>query len=76
MIVSSIHIKNIKSFENSDKIKFSKGINILVGPNNAGKSVIINALCHLQYRNYGGWYYKYFRIDSKFMHGKRYAISY
>jgi len=51
MIVSSIQIKDIKSFEDSGEIKFSKGINILVGPNNAGKSVVINALCHLQYRD-------------------------
>lgn len=49
MIVSSIQIKNIKSFEDSGEIKFSKGINILVGPNNAGKSIFINTLCHLQY---------------------------
>ena len=43
MWVSSIVINNIKSFEDSGLIHLDKRMNILIGPNNAGKSVIIKA---------------------------------
>jgi hypothetical protein len=48
MRVSSIEISNIKSFEDSGVINLDKRMNILIGPNNAGKSVIIKALYFLQ----------------------------
>jgi len=48
MWVSSIEISNIKSFEDSGVINLDKRMNILIGPNNAGKSVIIKALYLLQ----------------------------
>src|SRR5208282_6863616 len=48
MWVKSLHLKNIKSFADSDEIEFSSGINLLVGPNNAGKSTIIRAISVLQ----------------------------
>ena len=48
MWVSSIEICNIKSFEDSGVINLDKRMNILIGPNNAGKSVIIKALYMLQ----------------------------
>lgn len=51
MYVKSLRLQNVKSFTDSEVIIFSKGINILVGPNNSGKSVIIKALYHLQDRN-------------------------
>src|SRR2546430_5266487 len=48
MWVSSIVINNIKSFEDSGVINLDKRMNVLIGPNNAGKSVIIQALYLLQ----------------------------
>jgi len=48
MWASSIEICNIKSFEDSGVINLDKRMNILIGPNNAGKSVIIKALYMLQ----------------------------
>ncbi|HVB73402.1 MAG TPA: AAA family ATPase, partial [Ktedonobacteraceae bacterium] len=48
MWLSSIEINNIKSFADSKVIKLDKRMNILIGPNNAGKSVIIQALYLLQ----------------------------
>lgn len=51
MWVSSIVLNNIKSFEDSGLINLDKRMNILIGPNNAGKSVIIKALYMLQNQN-------------------------
>ena len=48
MKITGIELENVKSFKKLDKLNFSTGINILVGPNNAGKSVIINSIFHLQ----------------------------
>ncbi len=48
MWASSIVINNVKSFADSGVINLDKRINILIGPNNSGKSVIINALYLLQ----------------------------
>src|SRR6266481_8175691 len=48
MWVSSIELTNVKSFENSGIINLNKRMNILIGPNNAGKSVLIQALYLLQ----------------------------
>ncbi len=48
MWLKSVHLTNIKSFVNSGPIEFSRGINILVGPNNAGKSVVLRAISTLQ----------------------------
>src|SRR2546430_9502532 len=55
MWVSSIVINNIKSFEDSGVINLDKRMNILIGPNNAGKSVIIKALYLLQDQNAFDW---------------------
>lgn len=48
MWISSVELENIKSFEHSVRIHLTKNINILIGPNNAGKSTIIKALHMLQ----------------------------
>lgn len=44
MIISKIKIENFKSFKGSFKLSLNKGINILVGNNEAGKSTIIEAI--------------------------------
>ena len=48
MKITGIELENIKSYKKLDKLNFSTGINILVGPNNAGKSVIINSIYLIQ----------------------------
>ncbi len=49
MFVKSLEMINTKSFSHA-KIVFSKGINLLLGANNSGKSVVIKALSNLQYK--------------------------
>lgn len=48
MWISELHLSNIRGFVDSGQIKFSKGINIFIGPNNAGKSTILNSLLLFQ----------------------------
>ncbi len=48
MWVSKVHLRNIKGFADSGTIELSKGINVLLGANNAGKSILIKALFILQ----------------------------
>src|SRR5579859_6550017 len=48
MWVSKIQLLNIKGFVNTEWIGLSKGINVIVGPNNAGKSTILKGLGTLQ----------------------------
>ncbi len=50
MIVKSIEIINLKSYEHTH-VEFSKNINLLLGANNSGKSTIIKSLLNLQYRS-------------------------
>ncbi|TAN35645.1 MAG: hypothetical protein EPN23_10750 [Verrucomicrobia bacterium] len=47
MWIQSLILKNIRSFVEA-KVDFSKRINVLVGPNNAGKSTILLPLLGLQ----------------------------
>lgn len=49
MWISSISLTNVKSFEQTNELQFSKGINVLVGPNNSGKTTIVKSLLQLQY---------------------------
>lgn len=44
MVITKIHIKNFKIFKGSFKLELNKGLNILVGDNEAGKSTIIEAV--------------------------------
>ncbi|XZJ31093.1 ATP-dependent nuclease [Clostridium perfringens] len=44
MFISELTIINFKGFNSSKTIKFSDGINVLIGQNNAGKTTIIEAL--------------------------------
>ncbi len=43
MIIKKIKIRNFRNFENIEK-EFSNGLNVLKGPNEAGKSSLLNAL--------------------------------
>ena len=44
MAIEKIKIKNFKRFKNVIEVKFSKGMNILVGDNEEGKSTILEAV--------------------------------
>ena len=47
MWIKNIYLKDIQSYANA-KMEFSKGINLIVGENNSGKSTIIKSLYKLQ----------------------------
>lgn len=51
MYINKLLIRNVRSFADSGEISLSKGINILIGANNSGKSVIIKSLYELQKRD-------------------------
>lgn len=58
MNIAKVHIENFKSFKGSFKLTLNKGVNILVGNNEAGKSTIIEAI-HLALTGlYNGKYLK------------------
>lgn len=44
MNIAKVHIENFKSFKGCFKLTLNKGVNILVGNNEAGKSTIIEAI--------------------------------
>ena len=44
MNITKIHIENFKTIKGSFKLTLNKGVNILVGDNEAGKSTIIEAI--------------------------------
>ena len=48
MWLKSTRVKNIKGFIDSGTIEFSRGINVLVGANNSGKSTILRSIQLLQ----------------------------
>lgn len=50
MWISRVSLKNIRCFQDRT-LKLSRGINILVGPNNGGKSTILHAIRLLQYED-------------------------
>jgi predicted ATPase len=47
MWISKVRLENVRSFPGAT-LEFSKGINVLVGPNNAGKSTIAHAVLWIQ----------------------------
>jgi hypothetical protein len=47
MWVKSLELENLRCFEKAE-LAFSKRINLIVGPNNAGKSTLLRPLLHLQ----------------------------
>lgn len=48
MKITAIQLQNIRGFQNVPKTKVSKGINIFIGANNAGKSTLLNSIFLLQ----------------------------
>lgn len=48
MWISYIDLENFKSFSRA-KIQLSKGINLVVGPNNSGKSTLLNSILWIQF---------------------------
>src|SRR4051794_20951942 len=48
MWVSSTELTNIKAFQHVGPIAFSKNVNLLIGRNNTGKSIILRSLAILQ----------------------------
>ncbi|GAB4036283.1 ATP-dependent nuclease [Spirosoma gilvum] len=48
MYISQLTIENIRCFGGAHSIEASKGINLIVGHNNSGKSTILKSIYHLQ----------------------------
>lgn len=48
MKITAIELKNIRGFKSLSKTNFSERINVFIGPNNSGKSTIINSIFTLQ----------------------------
>lgn len=48
MWISKFQVFNIKGFVDSGSIKLGRGINLVIGPNNAGKSTLLRCLNSLQ----------------------------
>ncbi|QQM25886.1 ATP-dependent endonuclease [Elizabethkingia sp. M8] len=74
MNITKIHIENFKTFKGSFKLNLNKGVNILVGNNEAGKSTIIEAI-HLALTGlYNG---KYLRNElSQYVFNKEIVAEY
>ena len=51
MWISELQVTNLKSFADSGPLTLSKGINVIVGKNNAGKSTLLQAVLCLQSTN-------------------------
>src|SRR5712671_5827443 len=44
MHIQACRVKNYRSFRDSGDIRFAPGFNLIVGPNNVGKTALLNAL--------------------------------
>jgi len=53
MKITAIDIENVRGFQKVPKTDFSDSINIFIGPNNAGKSTILNSIFLLQRHVFG-----------------------
>ena len=51
MWISELRVRNVKSFADSGPIQLSKGINVVVGKNNAGKSTLLQSVLCMQSTN-------------------------
>lgn len=51
MKITAIELKNIRGFKYLPKTDFSERINVFIGPNNSGKSTILNSIFSLQRQN-------------------------
>ena len=51
MKIKGLFLRNIRSFKGDHSIGFSPSINILVGPNNSGKSTVLNSIFLIQREN-------------------------
>ncbi len=56
MWISELQVINVKSFADSGLLKLSKGINVIVGKNNAGKSTLLQSVLCLQSTNQQPFY--------------------
>jgi AAA15 family ATPase/GTPase len=48
MKITAIQIKNVRGFQNLPKLELAKNINIFIGPNNSGKSTLLNSIFLIQ----------------------------
>lgn len=48
MKITKIEIHNVRSFKDMHEVPFSGSMNIIIGPNNSGKSIILNSIFLLQ----------------------------
>jgi AAA15 family ATPase/GTPase len=51
MKITAIKITNVKGFQSATINRLSRNINVFIGPNNAGKSTILNSIFLLQRKN-------------------------
>src|SRR5712692_3240177 len=49
--ISELQVINVKSFADSGLLQLSKGINVIVGKNNAGKSTLLQSALFMQSSN-------------------------
>ena len=56
MYLQELRISNFRCFSEPQTIEFSKGINVLVGENDSGKSAIIDAIRIVMGTTDQGWY--------------------
>lgn len=53
MKITAIEIKNLRGFKELSQTKLSEKVNVFIGPNNAGKSTILNCIFSLQRAIFG-----------------------
>src|SRR6266571_5191614 len=51
MWISELQVINVKSFADTGLLQLSKGINVIVGKNNAGKSTLLQSVLCMQSTN-------------------------